>query len=161
MKHMLLAACAACLVITSTAGCIGRMALSGKVREFNLSVAHNRWAREGVFVLLYLFPVYEFAALGDVLVVNSIEFHTGTNPLSGEPRLARAGESHFEAAADGTAATSTVCADGSIDVTITAPDGSTQFMNLDDRGDRLVARDATGAELGYLTPDGTVHLAAR
>ena len=42
----------------------------------------ERMAREGVFLLLYIIPVYPIAGVIDLLIVNSIEFHSGTNPLS-------------------------------------------------------------------------------
>ena len=65
-------------------GCMGGMAVSGMVSKFNLEVTDNKWGREAVFLGLYIIPVYEIAALVDLIVVNSIEFHTGTNPLSGK-----------------------------------------------------------------------------
>lgn len=40
----------AVFALTST-GCIGSMALSGKVREFNLGVSPEPWPREAVFFL--------------------------------------------------------------------------------------------------------------
>ena len=33
------------LLATVTTGCIGRFALSGKVREFNLATTDDRWGR--------------------------------------------------------------------------------------------------------------------
>lgn len=73
------------LCITTSTGCIGTGALGGKVRKFNLETTDHRWGREGLFVLLQV--VYGFAAMGDLLVVNSIEFWTGTNPLNGKPSV--------------------------------------------------------------------------
>ena len=73
----------------SSTGCIGRMALTGQVMKFNLGVTEDKWGRATVYLILYIIPVYEFAALIDVLVINSIEFHSGENPLSGETRLAK------------------------------------------------------------------------
>lgn len=87
-RNKLLAAIAVSITLLCMPGCIGRMALTGKVTDFNLSVTENNWGREGVFLGLHIIPVYPFAAFGDLLIVNSIEFWTGENPLSGEAALA-------------------------------------------------------------------------
>lgn len=161
MKKTVLTACLASLIAASSTGCIGGMALNKKVLEFNLSVAKNRWAREGVFLLLHVVPVYPIASTIDLIVVNSIEFHTGTNPVSGKPRIARAGESRSEVAPDGTVAVSTLREDGSIDFSITTPNGSRHFVNLQERVNGVAARDASGNELATLGSDGIVRSASR
>ena len=160
MKRCLATACVGLVGLTSNTGCIGGMAVSGKVLEFNLRVASGKWPRAIIFVLLYVCFVYPIAGLIDLIIVNSIEFHTGTNPVSGEARIARAGDTYREVAPDGTAAVSTLREDGSIDFWITTPDGSTTFLNLQDAGERLVARDAEGATLGSVTQDGLLSTPA-
>ena len=140
--------------LSLTTACIGRMAVSSNVREFNLNVAENRWARAGVFVLLYVIPVYPIAGAIDLLIVNSIEFHTGTNPVNGEKRLAQAGETRRAVAPDGTVSVSTLREDGSIDFEITDPSGETHFVNLERRGDQVVASDRDGQELASAGPEG-------
>jgi hypothetical protein len=132
------------------------MALSGKVREFNLGVSPDPWPREAVFLLLHFIPVYSFAGMIDLVAINSVEFWTGTNPLSGKAAqvtVARAGDTHREVSPDGTVAISTVREDGSIDIEITAPDGTTTFVNVQNTGDNLVARDAAGDELARVSRD--------
>ncbi len=135
------------LGLSVTTGCIGGNAVTGKVREFNLRVAKGKWPREGVFLLLTIIPVYGFAGMADIFVVNGIEFHTGTNPVSGKPRIARVGETREAVAPDGSVSRSTLREDGSIDFEITGPDGVTHLLNLGERGERLVARDGSGREL--------------
>jgi len=145
-KQLLAAAMLAALAIGNTA-CIGSFALTSEVRKFNMQASPEPWPREGVFVLLYVVPVYPFAGAIDLLIVNSIEFWTGTNPISNKGAavtVAQAGDTHREVADDGTVVLSTLRADGSIDVEVTAPDGRTSFFNLQDTGDALVARDAEG-----------------
>jgi hypothetical protein len=74
------------LVVILTAavlsGCLGQMGLSGKVKKFNMEATEDRWGREGLFLGLYIIPVYEIAALLDLLIFNSVEFWTGTNPIN-------------------------------------------------------------------------------
>lgn len=136
-----------CLTAFSTGGCIGRMAVTGKVRDFNLDVAQNRWLREGVFLALYIVPAYPIAGVADLIIVNSIEFHTGINPVSGERRLARVGEVRRVEAENGTTSVSTLREDGSIDLAVTEADGTRHFVNLGADGGRVVARDEAGREL--------------
>ncbi|GAA4882559.1 DUF3332 domain-containing protein [Ferrimonas pelagia] len=49
--------------------------------EVNLTVVDNRYGRAGLFALMS--PIYGIASIGDLFIVNSIEFWTGTNPVSG------------------------------------------------------------------------------
>ena len=139
-----------CLGLSLMTGCLGGMAVSGNVRQFNMDVIEGKWGRWGVFLALYIVPVYPIAGAIDLLVVNSIEFHTGTNPVSGKARVARAGETRHVEVANGTVSVSTLREDGSIDFEITEPGGATHFVNLAERGDRLVARDAEGREIASL-----------
>ena len=137
------------LFALSNTGCIGSMALTGKVREFNLQVSPEPWPREGVFVLLYVLPVYPFAGAADLLVVNSIEFWTGTNPISekkAQITVAQAPKTHLETDADGNVALSSLRSDGSVDVEVTQADGSRSFINVENDGEFLIARDADGEE---------------
>lgn len=148
IKRLTAVATLVALALT-TGGCIGSMAVSAKVREFNMGVSPEPWPREGVFLLLYFIPVYPFAGMADLLVVNSIEFWTGTNPVSNKKAVvtvARAGETHREVSQDGTVAESTLREDGTIDIQVTAPDGTKTFLNVQNTGDALVARDAQGKE---------------
>ena len=80
LKKSAAALLVASMLIASQTGCLGQMAVSGKVRAFNLEVAEGKWGREAVFLLLYIVPVYPLAGAIDLIIVNSIEFHTGTNP---------------------------------------------------------------------------------
>ena len=139
------------LLLSNTA-CIGRMALSGKVGKFNLEVVDGKWPREFVFLALYIIPVYPIAGAIDLIIVNSIEFWVGENPISGQPRLALAGEQKYVIAADGSTATSTLLEDGSIDVEIQATDGSSHFLNLVREDGHAVARDASGQRVAMIDP---------
>ncbi|WP_162064209.1 DUF3332 domain-containing protein [Vibrio taketomensis] len=70
------------LGVSSLTGCMGQMATTGVVSKFNLEIVDNRYGREGVFLLLS--PVYGIAGFVDLFIFNSIEFWTGTNPISGK-----------------------------------------------------------------------------
>lgn len=72
----------AALGVSSLTGCMGQMATTGLVSKFNLEIVDNRYGREGMFLLLS--PVYGLAGTIDLFIFNSIEFWTGTNPVSGK-----------------------------------------------------------------------------
>jgi len=144
----------------SNTACIGRMATSGKVMKFNLDVTEGKWGRELVFLLLYIIPVYPLAGFIDLIIVNSIEFHTGTNPISGQTRLAKAGDQKTVVAEDGSQAVSTLREDGSVDIEIQAADGSRHFVNVIRENGHTVARDAEGSPIAYIGEDGQVRVAS-
>jgi hypothetical protein len=146
MRATIIAFVLAALTFSNTA-CIGRMAVSGKVMEFNLSVSEDKWAREIVFLALYIIPVYEFAGMADLIVVNSIEFWTGTNPVNGEARLARFGDQNHGVTADGSEAISTLRKDGSIDIEVRSADGDAYFVNVVREENAVVGRDANGRRI--------------
>lgn len=69
------------LVGVLAAGCYGPFNLTRRLHHWNGQVG-QRWAQEGVFILLAYFPVYGICTLGDALIFNSIEFWGGQNPIS-------------------------------------------------------------------------------
>ncbi|MBN1187395.1 MAG: DUF3332 domain-containing protein [Bacteroidales bacterium] len=62
-------------------GCFGSFALTRKVYEFNEDI-DDQFAQEAVFLAMCIIPIYEFAALFDALLFNTIEFWSGDNPIS-------------------------------------------------------------------------------
>lgn len=60
--------------------CIGSFSLSKKVLAWNQTI-DNKFVNEVVFVALWIVPVYEVCAIADILVINSIEFWSGENPV--------------------------------------------------------------------------------
>ncbi|WP_407334441.1 DUF3332 domain-containing protein [Enterovibrio sp. 27052020O] len=82
MKKIAMKAIAAAVLTASLTGCIGQMATSGMVMKLNLTAVDNRYARAGLYLLMS--PVYGIAATADLFIFNSIEFWTGTNPISGK-----------------------------------------------------------------------------
>jgi hypothetical protein len=146
MRATIIALVLACLTLSNTA-CIGRMAVSGKVMAFNLSATEDKWGREILFLAMHILPVYGFAAMADLIVVNSIEFWTGENPITHEPRLARSGDENHGVTADGGEVISTLRKDGSIDIEIRTADGEAHFLNVVREDGAVVGRDANGERI--------------
>ncbi|HHO75900.1 MAG TPA: DUF3332 family protein [Deltaproteobacteria bacterium] len=74
---------AVCLVMLSffVTGCTGSFALTKKVHEFHRS-QENKWVDEGIFLVCAVFYIYSIATLADAVIINSIEFWTGDNPIA-------------------------------------------------------------------------------
>lgn len=61
--------------------CIGSFGLFNRLLSWNQTVG-SKFVNELVFVALCIVPVYGVAYLADLLVVNSIEFWSGSNPMA-------------------------------------------------------------------------------
>jgi hypothetical protein len=83
MKKMYLTVAIVLTIASSLmfSSCIGSFALTNKVLAWNKQVG-NKFVNELVFFAFWCLPVYELTALADVLVLNSIEFWSGSNPAT-------------------------------------------------------------------------------
>lgn len=61
--------------------CIGSFGLWNKLKDWNSGVS-NKFVNEIVFLAFHIVPVYEVAYLADIIVLNSIEFWSGSNPVA-------------------------------------------------------------------------------
>ncbi|MDE6422978.1 MAG: DUF3332 domain-containing protein [Muribaculaceae bacterium] len=60
--------------------CIGSFALTNKVLTWNNQVG-SKFINELVFFAFWILPVYEVTSLADLVILNSIEFWSGNNPV--------------------------------------------------------------------------------
>ncbi len=65
-------------------GCYGSFALTSKMHGWNGQVSNHKFVNELVFIAFCIVPVYEICAVADALVLNSIEFWGGNNPVAME-----------------------------------------------------------------------------
>lgn len=73
-----------CAVLASSilfTSCIGSFQLWNNLKDWNQGVG-NKFVNELVFIALHIVPVYEIAYLADIVVFNSIEFWSGSNPVA-------------------------------------------------------------------------------
>ncbi len=70
--------------------CIGSFGLTNKVKAWNEGVG-DKWVNELVFLGLHIVPVYPISIFADIVVLNSIEFWTGENPVAvtGETKIVK------------------------------------------------------------------------
>lgn len=85
------------LVFTS---CIGSFSLTNKLLSWNRQVG-PKFVNELVFFAFWVLPVYEISALADVLVLNSIEFWSGDNPLTASTKAVDTEHGRYLIACDG------------------------------------------------------------
>ena len=61
--------------------CVGSFGLFNRLSSWNQGVG-NKFVNELVFLAFNIVPVYGVAYLADALVINSIEFWSGSNPMA-------------------------------------------------------------------------------
>ena len=61
--------------------CIGSFKLWNGLKEWNQGIG-NKFVNELVFIALNIVPVYGVAYFADVVVLNTIEFWSGSNPVA-------------------------------------------------------------------------------
>ncbi len=69
--------------VTQT-GCFGKFALVRKLYTWNDSLG-NKFAKSAVLWVFIIIPVYSIATFIDFVILNLIEFWTGSNPIAMKP----------------------------------------------------------------------------
>lgn len=102
MKKRYLSATVVALVLSSLtlSSCIGSFRLTNSVMKWNNQVG-SKFLNELVFFAFWVLPVYEVTSLADILVINSIEFWSGRNPLSASVKVIDTDEGRYLVKCDG------------------------------------------------------------
>ena len=84
MKNLRRAIAAAIVVsfVFSNTACFGSFNLTRKLWGFNNTVSPNKWIKWLAFLGLSIVQIYTIAAFVDAIVLNSIEFWSGQNPVT-------------------------------------------------------------------------------
>lgn len=93
---VLLTVCAS-LTLSS---CIGSFALTSRVLNWNNQIG-NKFVNELVFFAFWILPVYEVTGIADILVLNSIEFWSGSNPMTASVKAVDTEQGRYLIACDG------------------------------------------------------------
>lgn len=126
--------CAGMIVLS---GCYGKNACFNKLHDWNGTLG-NKWLNSIVHFFLNVFPVYMIClGLIDGLVLNTVEFWTGSNPLA-------SGDSYYEKDAQGNEIAAVKNADGSMSVELTTAKGEKASMTLQRDENVVRALDAEG-----------------
>lgn len=81
MKKTILTVALAALLCSSLTSCMGKFALTRNLYAWNEQVS-NKFVNEILFVAFWILPVYEVCGIADLLVLNTIEFWSGDNPMT-------------------------------------------------------------------------------
>lgn len=112
-RYLSVAVVAALLCSFSFSSCIGSFALTNKLLAWNKQVG-NKVVNELVFFAFWVIPVYEVTAVADVLVLNSIEFWSGSNPVAQGRSVIEGADGRYLVDCDGKGYTITSENDGSV-----------------------------------------------
>ena len=98
LTHALaLVLCGSLLTMTS---CIGSFSLTNRLLGWSQHVG-NKFVNELVFFAFWILPVYEVSCLADVLVLNSIEFWSGSNPMAKGDKIIEGNDGKYLVKCDG------------------------------------------------------------
>ncbi len=125
---------AACAMMLT--GCLGQNALFDTVQDWNATATNNKFVNQGISFVFWWVPVYGLSLLGDIVIFNSIEFWTGTNPISKEGAKV-AGSTETVNDGMGNQAELTYNADGSISVLATS-EGVQESYTLIKQDDKVI-----------------------
>lgn len=92
-------------IMLSQQSCIGSFQLTKSLYDWNTSEVGGKWGQALVFFALVVIPVYELTLLADMVVLNTIEFWGGSNPLSMAPgetetKIVRNGNDYYKLTAE-------------------------------------------------------------
>ena len=133
-KRLIALSCAAMLF----SGCYGSYALFHKVHKFNGGIG-DKWINSLVhFVFI---PVYGVSLFVDGLVINTIEFWTGSNPVA-------SGDTYMDKDAQGNTVSAVKNEDGTLSVSIMAVSGEETNLTLQRDEDVVRALDQQGNVVG-------------
>lgn len=135
MKKSLIAlALAAAFTLTA---CYGSYSLTNKLYKWNGTLG-NKWLNSCVHFILWVIPVYGICiGLVDGLVLNTVEFWTGSNPLASN-------DTYFEKDAQGNQVSAIKNEDGTLAVQIIDAQGNKADLKLERDADVIRALDANG-----------------
>jgi len=85
-KQLIMATVVALSASMMMQSCIGSFALFNKVKRWNDQV-DNKFVNELIFVAMWILPVYELSFAADLLILNSIEFWSGSNPALAQNKI--------------------------------------------------------------------------
>ena len=135
----------------SLQGCYGSFTLTKKLYNWNGTLG-NKWVKSIVFFVFNVVPAYPLCGFIDAVVLNLVEFWTGSNPMA-------AAQTHMDKSyADGTRVQADRLPDGRLSVHMTLPSGETRSWVMSHDADGISVSDVQGNWMGKVaqTDKGTV-----
>lgn len=140
MKKHIMRVAAICLAgaMLPLSSCIGSFKLSHKLLAWNQTIG-NKFVNELVFIAFWILPVYEVSGLADILVLNTVEFWSGTNPVAKSTKVIKGSDGQLYKVR---------CHNGGYD--ITNPDGTVTRLCFD-ADHREWSTETAGQKVVFLT----------
>lgn len=135
MKKRFIAFTLAVAMLVMT-GCYGSNALFNKVHKWNGTVG-DKWINSCVHFVFLVLNVYSITMFVDILVLNTVEFWTGSNPLA-------SGDTYYEKDAQGNQVMAVKNQDGTLDVQVIDAQGNKADLKLQRDADVIRALDNQG-----------------
>lgn len=131
-----------------TTSCVGSFALFNKLASWNKSATNSKFLNEIIFLVIS--PAYSICTFADVLVLNSIEFWSGKNPLA-----SRIGKTQQVLGPDGKYYAVKTLKNG---YEITKPNGEKMLFTYDKATNSWSQeKDGQKSEIFRFNPDGTIQ----
>ena len=80
MRKLLL--CSVMSLAFLSTSCLGSFSAWNGLRDWNESVADNKFVNNAIFWGLNIIPIYPLFYAGDVIIFNLVEFWSGSNPIA-------------------------------------------------------------------------------
>jgi hypothetical protein len=159
--HRIVAAAALLSFMTMSTACYGPFNLTKNVYHWNSNIKgsgqiNDKWMKEIVFFGMIIIPAYQFSALLDMFIFNSMHFWTGESPIKAsgmernDTKVTTLGETTIRWTPSGDGATVTYEQDGVVKRHATIVSSATGYRLVDENGNLL-----SEAEYGV---DGSVRL---
>lgn len=131
-----------------TTSCVGSFRLFNKVASWNKHATDSKFLNEVIFLVIS--PAYFICGTADVLILNSIEFWSGRNPMA-----SRVGKTQQVLGPDGKYYAMKTLKEG---YEITKPDGEKLLFTYDKATDSWSQqKDGKKTEIFRFNPDGTIQ----
>ena len=133
--------------------CIGSFALHNRLASWNQTIG-DMWVNELVYLACNIIPVYGVCYLADMLVINSIEFWSGSNPLADNIGTVKTIKGE-----NGTYAVTTL--ENGYTITKEGEDASMELIYDKNTNTWSAVADGVSTEILKFNEDGTVTMTAQ
>ena len=131
-----------------TSSCVGSFGLFNKLAKWNKGATNSKFLNEIIFILIS--PAYAVCSVADVLVLNTIEFWSGSNPVA-----QKVGETKQVMGKDGRYYAVTTLRNG---YKVTGPDGDVTYFKYNKRKNTWTTEsNGVSRDLFQFNPDGTIQ----
>lgn len=159
MKKNFLRAATVCLICGALTlpSCIGSFQLSNKLLSWNNQIG-NKFVNELVFFAFWVLPVYEVSGLADILVLNSIEFWSGENPIAKSTKVIDGNDGKYLVKCDGKGYTIKSINDGSsVRLDFNSEDRSWSYTVPGEEDSHVIFTFVDDTHISLPTPDGSLR----